>query len=142
VQTLGGASAVPIPRRYKADPLKRSNNLAQVVKDIYDVERSALGISPQGDLSASLRFGPLGVKTRADQISHALTFKQALKMARDLRRDIYGWLYNYDWQEFRQDWPIIRCWIPLQFRLAVEQVLWEKGAPWSSLITGFKPANR
>lgn len=39
---------------------------------------------------------------------------------------------------FKSDWRWQRLLIPLQVRLFVEQVLWDRGLPWRSLITGFR----
>lgn len=40
---------------------------------------------------------------------------------------------------FRSDWLELRSLVSLQIRLVVEAVLWEKGKPWSQLVTGFRP---
>lgn len=46
-----------------------------------------------------------------------------------------------DYRSFAFEWPWVRTFIPLQARLCVEQLLWSKGWPWRSLITGFKPVD-
>lgn len=38
---------------------------------------------------------------------------------------------------FAYHWKLLRVWVPLQLRLATEQVLYEKGEPWRQLVTGF-----
>jgi len=40
---------------------------------------------------------------------------------------------------FKYHWKLVRTWVPLQLRLAVEQHLYSKGKPWSSLVSGFRP---
>lgn len=47
--------------------------------------------------------------------------------------DAYG---SFD--EFRRDWKWMRLLVPLQGRLLAEQILWDRGLPWRSLITGFR----
>lgn len=46
---------------------------------------------------------------------------------------------NMGYESFRRMWKYGRLAIPLQVRLLVEQVLYEKGRPWSALCTGFQP---
>ena len=41
-------------------------------------------------------------------------------------------------EDFREHWKWRRLLIPLQLRLVVEQMLWDMGLPWRSLITGFR----
>ena len=40
---------------------------------------------------------------------------------------------------FEADWKWIRLTVPLQFRLLVEQILWDKRGGWRDLVTGFGP---
>ncbi len=40
---------------------------------------------------------------------------------------------------FQRDWKWARLSVPLQIRLLVEQVLWEKDGDWRNLVTGFGP---
>jgi len=40
---------------------------------------------------------------------------------------------------FYSDWKKVRMWLSLQERLCVEQVLFDMGRPWRSLVTGFVP---
>lgn len=61
-----------------------------------------------------------------------------------IRKWIDGYEQNYDVPEqgleaFWVTWKVLRCWVPLQLRLAVEQVLYEKGGDWRRLVTGFRP---
>ena len=39
---------------------------------------------------------------------------------------------------FRADWKWMRLAVPLRGRLLMEQLLWDRGLPWRSLITGFR----
>lgn len=47
--------------------------------------------------------------------------------------DSYG-----SFKAFRADWKWVRLMLPLQGRLVVEQILWDRGTPWRSLVTGFR----
>lgn len=40
---------------------------------------------------------------------------------------------------FEGDWKWLRLSVPLQVRLLVEQVLWDKRGGWRDLVTGFGP---
>ena len=42
-------------------------------------------------------------------------------------------------KEFERDWKWVRLIVPLQARLLVEQVLWDKRGGWRDLVTGFGP---
>ncbi len=42
-------------------------------------------------------------------------------------------------REFESDWKWTRLVVPLQVRLLVEQVLWDKRGGWRDLVTGFGP---
>ncbi len=44
--------------------------------------------------------------------------------------------------EFQEDWKWVRIAIPLQVRLIVEQILWDRGGSWKKLVTAFKPINK
>ena len=41
-------------------------------------------------------------------------------------------------ESFRADWKWMRLAVPLRGRLLMEQLLWDRGLPWRSLITGFR----
>lgn len=66
---------------------------------------------------------------------------RSLKMANVIR----AWLKSYvqdgevGFQRFKMRWKYGRCTINLQIRLLVEQVLFELGPPWRSLVSGFSP---
>ena len=45
--------------------------------------------------------------------------------------------YN-SFDQFAGDWKWMRLAVPLQGRLVMEQLLWDRGLPWRSLITGFR----
>lgn len=40
---------------------------------------------------------------------------------------------------FIQIWKVLRLRLPLQDRLVVEQILWDKEGPWRQLVAGFRP---
>ena len=40
---------------------------------------------------------------------------------------------------FEEDWKWLRLVVPLQLRLLVEQILWDKRGGWRDLVTGFGP---
>ena len=42
-------------------------------------------------------------------------------------------------KEFEADWKWVRLMVPLQLRLLVEQILWDKRGGWRDLVTGFGP---
>ena len=42
-------------------------------------------------------------------------------------------------REFEEDWKWVRLVVPLQLRLLVEQILWDKRGGWRDLVTGFRP---
>ena len=42
-------------------------------------------------------------------------------------------------REFEADWKWVRLVVPLQMRLMVEQILWDKKGGWRDLVTGFRP---
>ena len=42
-------------------------------------------------------------------------------------------------REFEADWKWLRLMVPLQVRLLVEQILWDKRGGWRDLVTGFGP---
>ena len=51
----------------------------------------------------------------------------------------HAYLEAYDsFDSFRADWKWQRLLTPLQGRLIIEQILWDRGLPWRSLITGFR----
>lgn len=66
-------------------------------------------------------------------------------LGEEINQRVKKWLDGYVWQHgeeigyyvFWYHWKIIRVWMPLQFRLAVEQVLYDRGYPWRNLVTGF-----
>lgn len=43
--------------------------------------------------------------------------------------------------EFMSDWKWLRLLVPLQVRLFVEQILWDRGGRWRQLVTGFRPVS-
>lgn len=51
-----------------------------------------------------------------------------------------SWIRSYaSPRAFQADWKWMRLMVPLQFRLLVEQVLWDLGGDWRKLVTGFRP---
>lgn len=56
--------------------------------------------------------------------------------------DLLGrWVSEYESiAAFKRDWVRARLFVPLQIRLAMEQLLWELGGDYRSLVTGFGPA--
>lgn len=49
--------------------------------------------------------------------------------------------YGSDYRAFAADWTLLRVFVPLQVRLATEQLLWQRGEPWRRLVTGFRPVD-
>ncbi|MBV6343699.1 hypothetical protein [Candidatus Magnetobacterium casense] len=68
-------------------------------------------------------------------------------LAESINEDIRNWVNGYEEKNdprvailgFAYHWKLLRTFVPLQLRLAVEQVLYEKGGSWQRLITGFRP---
>lgn len=80
--------------------------------------------------------------------SSAVGFFQAMDFAEKVYNEAYKWVASYKTYSpseavqvyrFKQDWKIARHIIGLQVRLVCEQVFWDLGGKWRSLITGFKP---
>lgn len=77
-----------------------------------------------------------------------LTWKvsEQLKLFTALRAEIWEWIDSYETNEkapgegfalFKRHWKLLRLGIGLQVRLLVEQILYDRGEPWSRLCTGF-----
>lgn len=68
-------------------------------------------------------------------------------LAESINADIRRWIDGYEERNsprvaflgFQYHWKILRTFVPLQLRLAVEQALWSKGGDYRTLITGFRP---
>ena len=62
------------------------------------------------------------------------------RIGREMAAAIRRVLDSYDSPgAFQRDWKWVRLLVPLQMRLMVEQVLWDKGIGWRKLVTGFGP---
>lgn len=75
-------------------------------------------------------------------------FTALLKNSQELSQIMYSWIESYAqpgvpeeraYATFRMHWIYYRLVIPLQLRLMVEQLLYERGYPWRGLVTGFNP---
>jgi len=70
-----------------------------------------------------------------------------IQAAERIDRMVGDWVSSYQelnpghlaFKGFKYHWKLRRTWVPLQLRLAVEQHLYSKGKPWSSLVSGFRP---
>lgn len=80
-----------------------------------------------------------------------LKVSEVLAQVRMVRAELHGWISSYQKRErwpgegfplFREHWLVLRVWVPLQMRLCVEQILQDMGAPWNTLITGFRPISK
>lgn len=90
-----------------------------------------------------------GVETfmKTQMLDTSKTTTNLVDYVESINNQIERWIEGYEannsprlaWLGFQYHWKILRVWVPLQLRLAVEQVLYQKGEPWSSLVTGFKP---
>lgn len=107
-----------------------------ITQDLTDVLRGAYVIK-EGS-----HFSPVMARLVMESISNASSMQSALKQARILRVRAHQWVSEYegDYPGFRLDWLVARMLVPLQVRLLVEQILYEKGEPWSKLCSGFSPA--
>ena len=66
--------------------------------------------------------------------------RSSAQFGRELAGSVRRVLGSYDGPSaFQKDWKWARLLVPLQLRLLVEQVLWDKGEGWRKLITGFGP---
>ena len=68
--------------------------------------------------------------------------KIAAGQGRALEAGISAMLDEMTPEEFQGEWQWARMLVPLQLRLIVEQVLWNRGRPWKDLITGFLPMKK
>ena len=81
-----------------------------------------------------------GLETLSRYISHSA------KIQREWKRWVDSYAkYNPDKPErvvqaaFEQHWKVLRLRVPLQDRLVIEQILWEKGGWRAELVKGFYP---
>lgn len=89
----------------------------------------------------------VALKTAASQIDNAHSVSAALNIATNQMNLIKSWINSYSQRNdksvafymFREHWKILRHWVSLQTRLAIEQVLWEYGGEYRKLVTGFRP---
>ncbi len=66
--------------------------------------------------------------------------KEALRLAKAMARAARKLVNSYRGpRAFEQDWKWLRLAVPLQVRLVVEQVLWDKRGGYRDLVTGFGP---
>lgn len=77
--------------------------------------------------------------------------KEILGKCEAIHDRIDAWIGDYDRRNptkrlavlgFEYHWTLLRTWVPLQIRLAVEQVLSDRGGDWARLVTGFRPISR
>lgn len=71
-------------------------------------------------------------------------YEARITVALKVRNLIGSWLKSYvqrpnGFEDFKRRWKYGRCCIDLQSRLMVEQILFELGNPWRSLVSGFGP---
>ena len=63
-----------------------------------------------------------------------------LTVSMGIARSVRSWMRSYrSAYHFQKEWKWIRLAVPLQLRLIVEQVLWDRGGDWRKLVTGFRP---
>lgn len=89
-----------------------------------------------------VRFSPWLCNLMMSAVQAAPDMSGAIYIMRALRVLAHEWMqseYGGDYVAFRLDWLVARMGISLQARLLVEQVLWDKGKPWSQLCSGFRP---
>lgn len=66
--------------------------------------------------------------------------RRAAEEARTVGKAMKAYVDSYsNPQSFEADWIWLRLAVPLQVRLMVEQVLWNKRGGWRDLVTGFGP---
>lgn len=89
---------------------------------------------------SSLAGTPLGAL-----LPDTMSTEGMVAIAESINQDLRRWIDGYSNRNpsriavlgFKYHWTILRVWVPLQLRLACEQVLYEKGEPWKYLVTGF-----
>lgn len=97
--------------------------------------------SEQPDPFESFR-RPLKRKPARDPFTRA-AIRIAATVGRGLANGIRDTLNSYSGPKaFEQDWKWARLVVPLQIRLMVEQVLWDRRGGWRDLVSGFKPVGR
>ena len=93
---------------------------------------------------------PWYLQQQLDNVPRLQHADQCIRTAREVYHTLFRWVDSYEdrappgitgFNRFALDWAIYRLGISLQMRLMVEQVLWNKGRPWSTLVTGFRPAS-
>lgn len=93
--------------------------------------RALLGLSPPG-LAQGIRRANIG---RLVSLG-----KRNAEMARSTALVTRNWIRSYaNPTSFQKDWKWLRLDVDLQTRLFVEQVLWELGGDYRTLVTGFGP---
>lgn len=89
----------------------------------------------------------LALKTATSQIDNAHSVSAALNIATNQMNLIKSWINSYEERNgrdmgrymFKEHWKVLRHWVSLQTRLAIEQVLWERGGFYRQLVSGFRP---
>lgn len=67
----------------------------------------------------------------------------AVALGRSLADSVRDAVEEYDDPRvFEKDWKYARLVVPLQIRLLIEQILWDKRGGWRDLVTGFNPVKR
>ncbi len=95
----------------------------------------------QDDPFASFREG-FQRRPGADSFARA-AIRTAANAGRALANSIRDVLSSYSGPKaFEADWKYARLVVPLQFRLLVEQELWDRRGGWRDLVTGFKPITK
>lgn len=91
--------------------------------------------------AGGMKFSPTMARIWMEQASKSLSMSDAAKILRELEASARKWVdgYEKEFAEFRAMWRKVRNAVPLQTRLMVEQILWEKGGTWRGLVSGFKP---
>lgn len=93
--------------------------------------------------AGGMKFSPTMARIWMEQASKSLSMSDAADILRELEASARKWVDGYDkaggFAEFRSMWRKVRNAVPLQTRLMVEQILWEKGGTWRGLVSGFKP---
>lgn len=92
--------------------------------------------------AGGMKFSPVMARIWMEQAAKSLSMSDALKILKELQNSARKWVDSYGEQgfaEFRYVWRDARNLVPLQTRLMVEQIVWDKGAHWKGLVSGFKP---
>lgn len=128
VGQIRGGAIVPIP-----DAMRRAGGQRRTYKETKRCKDINLGL----------------MLAEAKAISSDPGIILAMRRANWIRQELYEWVRSYEERGgevgkalFRRDWTFFRTWVPLQIRLAIEQILWNSFGEYRDLVSGFDPIGK